>query len=650
MELRARQETPRVSSRLFLRSLLEVRHYSNDTLVSLPSRSLPPFLLIAPFSWAAPDGAPPFLSGRLGCFASARVTRNGLEEIVELATNSELSLRDESRIIEKGTDSPNRSYIKLLERQFHSRTNFLSSKNIVPIALASNNHCDNCIDNCLLIAGDLISNGETARATKKTITITIINNNNNYNIYYISDSSSAAFRFDSIGRLASRVRGKGQWEKDQIIGSYLEIGDVTLEDYGEYKCEVSNGVDEEMTLAAHVYRQEPQFVLSLPNGSWRKSLLLAVLVLVLLLSAGAFYARCWLPLALFCRDKFGRLEESAARAPWESTPRRSHFKIPLQFSSPCFPNCVVSGSYVLQIERGEFFMELLILKVHETREDNLVAEKTQWPLFRGYGKECDALVCYHEKDSSLVIGIVIPTLESRHRYKCAALELSQLNHNLSRLSPRRQSQYRIRRAKIPCVRLRYIFSSRKVEYHRKAKEKSYYIAAFASLPLSMEIGWQHTLIGSLEISPHANTARRIVVVLSPASLDNIWTDASVGAVLKQLSSLPTRVIVVTLKRLPSTTATIAKRSRRDRRDADNTSFDRLTILSWQDGGGGGSGGNGTTFGSGGRKFWYKLRLAMPAMRPVASEPACQSVAMIVQANGKCGQQKARSRESLEVLV
>lgn len=45
------------------------------------------------------------------------------------------------------------------------------------------------------------------------------------------------------------------------------------------------------------------------------------------------------------------------------------------------------------------------------------------------GKECDALVCYHEKDSNLVIGIVIPTLESRHRYKCTALELSHQNHN-----------------------------------------------------------------------------------------------------------------------------------------------------------------------------------------------------------------------------
>lgn len=170
-------------------------------------------------------------------------------------------------------------------------------------------------------------------------------------------------------------------------------------------------------------------------------------------------------------------------------------------------------------------------------------------------------------------------------------------------------------------------------------------------------------VGYLEINPHANTARRIIVVLSPASLENNWTDASVGAVLKQLSSLSTRTIVVTLKSLPNTTATIAKRSRRDRRDIDDISFDRLTILRWQDndgngsssGGGGGGGGsgvggtvNGSVFGSGGRKFWYKLRLAMPAMRQMTSQSGCQSVAMIVQANS--GQQKAHSRESLEVLV
>ncbi|XP_053983034.1 interleukin-1 receptor accessory protein-like 1-B [Hylaeus volcanicus] len=308
-------------------------------------------------------------------------------------------------------------------------------------------------------------------------------------------------------------------ENNQIIGSYLEIEDITLEDYGEYKCEVSNGVDEEITLPAHVYRQEPQFALGLQNGSWRKSFLLGVLVLVLLISAGAFYARCWLPLVLFCRDKFAPLEEND-------------------------------------------------------------------------GKECDALICYHEKDANLAVGIAIPTLETRHRYKCTPLELSHLNQN-----------------------------------------------------------W------NLEIGPHAASCRRIVVVLSPASLGNVWNETSVGTILKQLSTLVTRTIVIVTKDIPDV-ATIAKRSTRGC-DTGDLSLDRLKILHWNEGGGsvgvicgggaGGGGGNGGG-GSNNQKFWYQFRLAMPPVRPIGDETGCQSVAMIVQANEKCGQQKARSRESLEVLV
>ncbi|XP_012274827.1 single Ig IL-1-related receptor [Orussus abietinus] len=296
-------------------------------------------------------------------------------------------------------------------------------------------------------------------------------------------------------------------EDEHIIGSYLEIEDIALEDYGEYKCEVSNGVDEEITLPAHIYRQEPQFVLGLQNGSWRKSLLLAVLVVVLVFSAAAFYARCWLPMALLCRDRFAPLEEND-------------------------------------------------------------------------GKDCDALVCYHEKDSNLVVGILIPTLESRHRYKCTALELSHLHQN-----------------------------------------------------------W------GLEIGPHSSSARRVLVVLSPASLGNVWNDAGVAAVLKQLASLSTRTILVALKELPhSATTTMAKSSGRvtvNDGAAAGSGQDRVKILRWDEGGG---------TGVGGYKFWYKLRLAMPAVRPTGSDGGCQSVAMIVQANGKSGQQKARSRESLEVLV
>jgi hypothetical protein len=63
-------------------------------------------------------------------------------------------------------------------------------------------------------------------------------------------------------------------------------------------------------ISSSSFFSEPQFSMGLHNGSWRKSLLLAVLVLVLLCSAAAFYGRCWLPLALLCRDKFASLEEN----------------------------------------------------------------------------------------------------------------------------------------------------------------------------------------------------------------------------------------------------------------------------------------------------------------------------------------------------
>ncbi|XP_014597969.1 PREDICTED: interleukin-1 receptor accessory protein-like 1-B [Polistes canadensis] len=318
-------------------------------------------------------------------------------------------------------------------------------------------------------------------------------------------------------------------ENNQIIGSYLEIKDMTVEDYGEYVCEISNGLDEVMAFPAHIYRKEPQFTFELPSNLWRKPLLITVLSLVLLLSAVAFYARCWLPLLLYLRDKFARLE----------------------------------------------------------KDD---------------GKECDAIVCYHEKDSSLAIGIIVPTLESRHRYKCTTLELT-------------------------CITKNWI----------------------------------------LEIGPHVNTARRIIVVLSPGSLGDIWTESSVLPILKQLAGLSTRTIAVILKELPNTTTMGKPSSRRgDRSDSDFVLFDRLKILRWEEPNNNPpidkslnplsstssfsfSSTNFLTSGNR-RKFWYKLRLAMPPIRPIGNESTCQSVAMIVQSNGKCGQQKARSRESLEVLV
>lgn len=50
-------------------------------------------------------------------------------------------------------------------------------------------------------------------------------------------------------------------------------------------------------------------------------------------------------------------------------------------------------------------------------------------------------MCYHEKDSSLVIGIVIPTLETKHRYKCTPLELSHLHQNCKSSTPKSSTRY-----------------------------------------------------------------------------------------------------------------------------------------------------------------------------------------------------------------
>ncbi|XP_058797687.1 single Ig IL-1-related receptor-like [Phymastichus coffea] len=278
-------------------------------------------------------------------------------------------------------------------------------------------------------------------------------------------------------------------EDDQIVGSYLVIEDITLEDYGEYLCQVSNGVDDDdIKLPVHLYRQEPQFGLGLHSGQWHRVLLTTVLVLMLLSSAVAFYARCWLPLTLYCRDKFGPLEEND-------------------------------------------------------------------------GKECDVLVCYHEKDSNIVVGIIVPTLETRHRYKCTPLELSSLSQH-----------------------------------------------------------W------SLEIGPHTTTARRVIVLLSPEALNSNWTEASVGHVLKQLSGLGSRTIVITLKEPP---ATASKRSQSALRSRATALARSPTTLRWRE--------------ADEREFWYRLRLALPAVRPGRRERKNDSVAMIVQPEG-------RSRESLEVLV
>lgn len=148
--------------------------------------------------------------------------------------------------------------------------------------------------------------------------------------------------------------------------------------------------------------------------------------------------------------------------------------------------------------------------------------------------------------------------------------------------------------------------------------------------------------GSVEISAHATTARRLVVILSPESLNTSWTESSIGHVLKQLSTVSIRTIVVALKDLPSSSSLI-KRATQSHREEGGTGplgaadFPGVEVLHYQE--------------ANEREFWYRLRLSLPAMRPAIVDSSSQSVAMIVQVNGKAThQQKVRSRESLEVLV
>ncbi|XP_015109356.1 single Ig IL-1-related receptor isoform X2 [Diachasma alloeum] len=195
------------------------------------------------------------------------------------------------------------------------------------------------------------------------------------------------------------------------------------------------------------------------------------------------------------------------------------------------------------------------------------------------GKDCDALVCYHEKDAVVGLGVLVATLESKYHLKCTTLELSHLNRN-----------------------------------------------------------W------SMEISPHAASARRVIILLSPNSIQQPWTEGHVGLVLKQISQLTTKSIVVSLTDLPSITS-FAKTGSCVDPASDGIVLDKMTILRWDEK---------ERENSSDYKFWCRLRLLLPVVRPSSKNSddlRCQSVAMIIQSNGTNSlQMKARSHGNFEVLV
>lgn len=135
--------------------------------------------------------------------------------------------------------------------------------------------------------------------------------------------------------------------------------------------------------------------------------------------------------------------------------------------------------------------------------------------------------------------------------------------------------------------------------------------------------------GNLEIGPHTTTARRVIVLLSPESLNSCWTEASVSQAFKQLSNLSARTVVITLKDPPGPICAKHSQTTLMMQKSRVSHARNLTTLRWRE--------------CDERDFWYRLRLALPAARPASRQRKNDSVAMIVQPEG-------RSRDSLEVLV
>lgn len=177
------------------------------------------------------------------------------------------------------------------------------------------------------------------------------------------------------------------------------------------------------------------------------------------------------------------------------------------------------------------------------------------------------------------------------------------------------------------------------------------------------------ITGSHEIGPNATNARRVVVVLSPESLSNNWTEANVSQILRQLSGLGLRIVIVSLKDLPilptkqncrlpnggivqhqgTTTTAVDRRGNKDNYG--------LEILRWRD--------DDRVY------FWHRLRFALPPIRhninktttanndtssvvvnEINHQDRSSMTTIVLQDESACGGDltMARSRESLEVLV
>ncbi|KAJ9597522.1 hypothetical protein L9F63_011619, partial [Diploptera punctata] len=105
------------------------------------------------------------------------------------------------------------------------------------------------------------------------------------------------------------------------------------------------------------------------------------------------------------------------------------------------------------------------------------------------GKDFDILVCYDDKDSDFVLGVLVPTLETRYDYRCSTHHLGSTG--------------------VHCAST-----------------------------------WPAMLNGP------AQRSRRLLAVLSPALLHDNWTSAALYQALHTLLTIHSKVICVTLQPLP----------------------------------------------------------------------------------------------------
>lgn len=204
------------------------------------------------------------------------------------------------------------------------------------------------------------------------------------------------------------------------------------------------------------------------------------------------------------------------------------------------------------------------LKVQVLLKDNY------GPIEENDGKTSDVLIAYSPKDTEHVVGVMIPNLEARG-YHCVSKELTP---DISNCKYYEKSTYLTNQKLSACC---FFFTNHKLPY---ATTNQKYIFA-----------------GSEELSHQAQTCRRLLVVLSPAALNDSWASSNLYQALKQLQAISApKLICVMLKELPACQNDI----KNSLGETLTTVSKSMNIINWER--------------SNGAKFWLEVCKQLPAKR------------------------------------